>query len=245
MTSRPLFVGMALGPLVLGFALWRLQSPAPPTLIAGILVDRSDSMQDPCAALDYTAALMLQLSADRRGSTLAVFVTGNPDSGNQPLLLDSREAPTRRRLLKGSQLLQLERAEFVNQLKKRCGQQPLTRTSPIYSALQAAVTHLRGVDAPASDRRLSVVSDLRETVEPHIKKALVQPLGAKFKGPLPIDNAAVKVVICGYAQTRDRQSLQNERLIEVWSQLFTDPSLVKFEPFCSFPTMASTSSQRQ
>ena len=234
-----MIIYFCLGGFLLGFVAWRLQAPAPVPITAGVLIDRSDSMQDPCAALAETTSRILQLSADRNGSTLAVFVTGDLGSANQPVLLASREAPTRQRLLKGSQLLQLEKAAFVDELKKRCAQQPVTRTSPIYAALQDAVNHLRSVAAPAGDRQLFVVSDLRETVEPHIKKALAQPLGSKIKGPLAlIDNTAVRVVICGYAQTRDQQARQNERLIEVWNQLFTDPSLVKFEPFCSSQTAA-------
>lgn len=236
----------ALGVPLLGFVAWRLRTPPLASITAAVLIDRSDSMQNPCAALADTTGRVLQLSADRAGSTLAVFLTGDPASANQPLLLASRAAPMRTRLLKGSQFLQLARTAFSDELKTLCVQQPTTRTSPIYSALKDAVNHLRAVDLPGSDRRLLVVSDLRENVDPAITKALTQPLGTKIRSPIPIDNTAVSVIVCGYAQTRDHQRLQNERLIEVWSQLFTDPTLVRFEPFCASTSAAQIprSSQR-
>ena len=233
MKTSPVITYLALGVPLLGFVAWRLRTPPLESITAAVLIDRSDSMQNPCTSLVDTTGRILRLSADRTGSTLAVFVTGDSASANQSVLLTSKEAPMRTRMLKGSQLLQLERAAFADELKRRCVQQPTTRTSPIYSALKDAVSHLRGGDLRATDRRLFVVSDLRENVDPVITKALSQPLGTKTKGPLPIDNTAVSVTICGYAQTRDHQSLQNERLIEVWKKLFADPTLVRFEPFCT------------
>jgi hypothetical protein len=246
MKTSPVVACFALGVPLLGFVAWRLRTPPLESITAAVLIDRSESMQNPCAALVDTTGRVLQLSADRPNSSLAVFVTGDLASANQPVLLASREAPTRTRLLKGSQLLQLERIAFTDELKRLCVQQPATRISPIYSALKDAVSHLHAVDLPANDRRLFVVSDLRENVDPAITKALAQPLGTKIRDPLPIDNTAVSVVVCGYAQTRDHQSLQNERLIEVWRQLFADPTLVKFEPFCTATRAAQIprSSQR-
>lgn len=234
MTSR-LIIGTALSAVLLGgFVTWRLQAPRPAATDDGVLVDRSDSVQNPCDALGGEVQHVLQSTSGTAGSSLTIFITGDGTSANEPRLLLSAPAPTRQRLMKGKKHEMEEQRSFIATVKKSCEQQPTTRISPIYIAIREAVKH-RDVQSQAAERRLTVITDLRENVDQQIKKAITQPLGTKSSLPAAIDNSNVTILICGYAQTRDHQNFQTERLVEVWSQLFTDPRRVTFDPFCPAP----------
>lgn len=227
--------------LLLGFVAWRLQTVPPAVPLVAILVDHSQSVQNPCAALAGAAALAVQSPPVE----LSVFLTGDARSAYAPVLIPSRPVPQGRRLIKGRGRLLADREAVVRDLGEQCGKQSTPLTSPIFLGIQNVVAHLRSASG-VGDRRLVVITDLRENYDPRIAAALVQHLGAKAKLPI-IDNAGVAVSVCGYAQTVEKQGHgrrppQTDRLLEVWQQLFTDPTLVSFKPFCA-PPVASREAQ--
>jgi len=232
MNLRIIIGGLAATGLLFGFVTWRLQSPRPPEVQAGVLFDRSDSVHEPCIALSGLANEIVQAAAGQDGVTISIFATGDTSTADGPELLLSRHLLVRQRLMKGKQRVAAERQALIAQLQMRCKQESITRRSPIFFGVQESVRHLRAADGVNTERQLFVISDLRETVEPRITRALAQPLGAKPMLPEPINNAGVRITFCGFAQTRDQHHISNERLIEVWSKLFNEPHGVKFQPFC-------------
>jgi hypothetical protein len=216
----------ALVGLLLGFVTWRVQTPPPAVPLTGILVDRSGSVPNPCSAMAGLVERQVTLSP----AELAIFATGDENNAHEPVLLSSSPVPTRQRLIKGKRRLAQEEQAFIRQLQALCNQQPAGHMSPIYLGIHHAVAHLRA--SGQVERRLLVISDLRENFDRRVRKALAQPLGTKTRLPEPIDNAGITIEVCGYAQTHDKQLLQTERLIEVWQRLFTDPARASFRPFC-------------
>jgi len=144
----------------------------------------------------------------------------------------SLPSPARQRIFNGKQHQSEEERAFVQRIEERCRAVSTTRISPIYVGIQDAIEQLRVLQPQVAERLLTVISDLRENVDPRLRKALTQPLGTRSPLPQPVNNVGVTITLCGYAQTRANQSIQADRLIEVWTQLFTDPSRVSFGPFC-------------
>ncbi len=178
MKAKLVLLYTALGGVLLGFVAWRIQTPQPGVPLSDILVDRSESMQNPCSAMAGLIERQVTLS---RGE-FAIFTTGAENSAHEPVLLPSRPAPTQERLIKSKRRLAQDQRAFVRQLQVLCSQQPAALVSPIYLGVQQAVAHLRGA-AGQVDRQLFVISDLRENFNPRVKRALGQPLGTKAKLP--------------------------------------------------------------
>jgi len=220
--------------LLLGFVAWRLQiAPAAVPLVA-ILVDRSRSMQTPCAALAGAAERVVESPPVE----LSVLLTGDAHSAYAPVLMPLPSVPQQKRLIKGRSRQLAERQAFVRDLATRCGEEATPLTSPIFQGIQDAVAHLRSAPG-GGERRLTVISDLRENYEPHIAAALLQRPGTKAKLPI-IDDTGITVSVCGYAQmqekeVRGKRPPQSERVLEVWRQLFSDPDRVTFKPYCPPP----------
>jgi hypothetical protein len=214
---------------------------------AAVVRDRSESVISGC---DCTAALVkraLDSPGIGAGSTVTVTVTGDESTAGEPRLLASLKVPVNRRVLEGRSAALKEREELLESVKTLCEELPQTKTSPIFRAIGRAIEHLRSLGCgPGLECALYVQTDLEETGDGQIRRALTQPTQNKLSLPSPINNDAIDVVISGVAETaglvtgndgktrqmtKPRDPERVDRIRSVWSALFTNPERVRFEPY--------------
>jgi len=225
------FLLTATGTLLVGVVIWRTHIPPPVTIDAAILLDRSQSMQSPCVDLPGTVERVLKILSTRPGSTFSVLVSGDVLSANQPVLLFDNLSVATQRVMRNQKRRLQDESDLIQKITAGCNSQPSPARTPIYLDIQQTLAHLHANDGAFVEKQLFVLSDLHETAEPRLNKALRQPVGARVPSPAPLNNAAINVVICGYAETRDRRHLAPTRIVEVWTRFFSNPDLVRFEPF--------------
>lgn len=243
------------------FGYWRHQvlSRARTGARIAIIRDVSDSKPANCNDVLTLTERALATSAAGSDATITLFVTGDEKTANEPRFLGEFEAPRIRRVMEGKQLAARQRGELLAHMRSRCEAAGVTQVSPIFQAVKRGVEHMQTVGSPEDLRIVFVETDGEETVEAHIKRALSQATGTSSKLPQPIRNEGVSVVFCGMAETvgvvpstgpkkrslsKQRSPQRADRLQEVWSGLFTNPSLVRFEPFCSSNGAAGSTSPR-
>jgi hypothetical protein len=234
--------------LSFGFIAWRYHSPRPPILYAAILRDRSLSARDDCNHIMALARQGLGEAKGRVGSTMTLISTGDVDTAYEPVQISLLALPISKRVQDGNGHIERLEKEFLGDVQQKCGETPRSNRSPIFLAVKQAVEHLKNKNASKEiDRALFVHSDLEETANKEIRKALDSRPGAPLKLPAQIDNSGVRLVFYGYAETtgqftnargqrsqltRPRTPQAVDRLREVWSALFTQPDLISFIPFC-------------
>jgi hypothetical protein len=227
---------------VCGVAAWRLRTPAPLPVENFELIDRSGSDPTPCISVARTLERAIASSSSSVRWTF--FVTGSAETAYEPLLMPVHSSPVRQRLIDGKERAALQNAAFVKEVTEACKGMPVTDISPLYLGLKHVTAQARQRAGKALVH-VYLISDLRETVEGSIMQALKEP--GRIQGlPDPIDVRGIKEVqVCGYAQTigqarpkarkarsAPRADPNADRLIEVWSALFSDPASVEFVPFC-------------
>jgi hypothetical protein len=225
---------------VCGVVAWRLRIPVPLPVQNFVLIDRSGSKLGPCNSLGRTLERAIASSGR---SEWTFFVTGNAETAYEPLLMPVHSSPAAQRLIDGKERAALQNAAFVKEATEACKGMPVTDSSPLYLGLKHVTAQARQ-GAGKAEVHVYLISDLRETVEGSIMQALKKP--GRIQGlPAPIDVRGIKEVqVCGYAQTigqartkarkgrsAPRPDPNTDRLIEVWSALFTG-SNVEFIPFC-------------
>lgn len=239
------------------FAVWRYQRyrqlPSPPQAV--ILRDPSDSGLSSCNEVRAMANELLTSNQLAPGSAIALMTTGDSSTAQEPVLLDSFEIPTTQRITEGRAKISEMQKELLDKVKQRCEQKGITKESPIYLGMRRAIEYLRAKGCNGKqDCILYVQSDLEELSEPKIKELLKEnSLSAKKQAametqlPLPIDNAGVKVNICGISETTGtitnssgkqqtltptRDGRRADRITEVWTKLFTNPQIITFGTHC-------------
>jgi hypothetical protein len=230
MTKRIVLWGLA-SVLTAAFGTWRYFAPARPIAHLALIADCSRSMAPDCDAVVYLAKRAIGLPDVRSGSTLTLFATGSESSHCEPLLVAAYQLPIARRATESNRRLIERQKVFFSDLQRRCASLPTVGVSPIFVAITQVLAHLQTLARDGNPRLyLLARTDLRETVEPAIRKAIMRP-GA-FRAPL-IDNQGATFIFCGFAESVGTGKYKVDRIKEVWRQVFSRPELVRFEPYCS------------
>jgi hypothetical protein len=246
MTIRALSILFVCLCTVVAFGYWRLKEAehAPPVAQVAIIRDLSDSTFNDCAPVVNLTKRALALEGVGGGSTITFLTTGDKTTANEPQKREQLFVPDIRLVIEGKRRAEQQRNEVIGTMKKRCEDAEVTKDSPIFQAVLRGVEHLEGLGQANASRYLFVQTDGEELVNAQIVKALNQPPGFKLKLPTPINNEGVRVIFCGAAETRVDMSAGGRKQLppseqraarrqEVWTGLFTQPSLVSFEPFCA------------
>jgi hypothetical protein len=238
------------------FAVWRYEKyrQLPPPAQAVLLRDPSDSGLGGCSELTAMAGELLSSNLLGSGSAIALMTTGDSSTAQEPVLLGSLEIPTSQRISEGRGKITEMQKQLLAKVTEQCERRGQTKESPIYLGMRRSAEYLR---AKGCDGRqtciLYVQSDLEELSEPKVKELLKEVSPEKEKTiseaqlPMPIDNAGIKVMICGISETTGtvnsksgkqqtftskRDGRRADRIKEVWSKLFTNPQTVTFNTHC-------------
>jgi hypothetical protein len=232
-----------------GFVGWRVYVHANQTPFdVGIVFDPSLSHPESCDALVGLAEQSFRSDGISKDSTLTILVLGDASTANEPWQLGRYSFPVTTQVLEGKTATTRRQAELFSNIRRKCETIRRTSISPIFLGVKQAVADLRahGCNA-ASHCQVFVDSDLEENAEVAIKDALSRARNTKVVLPTPLDNQDVEVSFCGLAVTAGRivnpsaKEIQrasprdqghDDRLRQVWRSLFTQPGLVKFEPYC-------------
>lgn len=220
-----------------------------PARHVGLLIDGSDSMLgEPCAVLSGIMGWAFDLKGATKDSRIFVYFTGDERSAMEPLLLGVVSIPISTRFMEGQEALTTARntvgADLVSACKRGHAQ---SRKSPVFLDMRRAIEGLQAHGCQEGTGCLLLVrSDLEETEERWIRDSLRAGRLVKRGRPEPLNNAGIAVLLCGFSETRGdireggkRQRLTAQRssksadlLASLWKSLFSDPSLVFFEPAC-------------
>lgn len=248
-------LSLAVLTVVIVFGAWRYSEyrHASAPLQGALLRDRSDSNLGGCDGLAAMAKEVLDTTNFQAGSSIAVMATGDDMSAGEPVLLDTIEVPVTTKVIEGRAKNLEQRKALIEQVRSRCRESGQTERSPIYMGIRRAVEYLR---AKGCDGRSSCVlyvqSDLEELSERGIRELINTPAPTKKVGgveqiPARIDNSGINVRICGLAETSGskaapgggrrpltppRDARRADRVLEIWSQVFTDQQRVSFNPLC-------------
>jgi hypothetical protein len=221
------------GSSAISFGVWRYFSPVLPGARVALLYDRSKSAPPGCDSVVALAQRALTLPDLRPGSTLTFFATGTSVTSLEPSLVRMYPLPVGRLATEAPRRLRERQDTFAKDLRGRCMSLPRASISPLFRAVKEIIAQLRagGSNKPTA-LYLLVRSDLRETADPAIKRALSKSSATRRA---LIDNHGVHISFCGLAETlgsRSDASSGVDHIQAVWTTLFTDPELVTFEPYC-------------
>lgn len=247
-------LGMLCGSSLVVFGVWRyLAAGTAPVQESALVTDGSRSAGGNCDCLKTVAMRALRQHNIAKDFTFSVIRTGDQSSALEPVLVAEYPVVAARQMLERSQTIETNREHLLQDLMTRCQQWKPTDRSPIFKAVVRGIEHLRAKGCgSSSDCILYVTSDLEELTEERIRQAMksTRPL-AQTALPAPLDNAGIRIVFLGVANTIGRvastslqpqqltparPSEQMRRVEEVWRRLFTQPALVSFEPFCGAQT---------
>ncbi len=109
---------------------------------------------------------------------------------------------------------------FWGRVEGACAAVPQTATSPIIRAVRRGLAHLKHLGCQTGSACVLVVhSDLQDTDE----------LRGSKRSLVLLDNAGVRVVLCGFTKTREG-GVKTDALLATWTGLFAEP--VAVAPFC-------------
>lgn len=235
----------------LGFMLWRVQvggGTSRPHYYNVILGDPSDSKDNLCGSLTRLAEQAVAASDTGGDFDLVFYRLGDASSANAPVLVDRYHHSASDRSVESKNKPLQKRLALVEEVRARCEQLPTTDVSPVFQGVRTVIQQMRSDGCGgAMTCRLLVSSDLMETVERPVQDALNDIKGKKRPLPDSIDNAGIRVKLCGYAQTvgratgagkgsrqltRNRTPKLDDRLRETWLSAFSRPELVELAPFC-------------
>jgi hypothetical protein len=205
---------------------------------AAILRDVSDSTTGDCECAKKTGERALTEKSLAGKSKIWLFATGEKASANAPLPKGEFKVPEAQTVLEGKGKVLQERQKVLSELQNKCQEMKFSEQSPIYAGVKWVAEHLRSQGCKeGSDCILYVQTDGEELAEKQIRDAINGSKAKDLKLPAPIDNAGIRVIFIGTAQTRGsnrtQDSQRSTRLETVWKTLFTKPENVKFEPYCS------------
>lgn len=248
MRTKGVYAAVALG--AAAFVAWRVVAIKTSYPVQfDVVEDFSASHAHPCNSLQGLAEQVIESPDASLGSTLTVLATGDRATADEPHRIATYPIPAIRKVAEGQGELQKQRAAILDELRTKCQSVPQASISPIFLGVKEAVADLRAHGCGITSRcTLFVDSDLEENVEPSIRERLNGR--TRRAGPLPpaIKNAGIRVSFCGLAMTvrngkagkkwvraAPRDAIQDDQLRRTWLHLFTDPSAVRFAPYCSSP----------
>ncbi|HUZ93539.1 MAG TPA: hypothetical protein VMU57_01350 [Edaphobacter sp.] len=213
--------------------------------------DPSISFTGGCQSLVGSAEQALGDPNMSAGSTLTVLVLGNQATADEPRRLGTYAIPTVRKVIEGRQASAERRESLLRNLWARCQSLQPTAISPIFLGVQQAIAELRADGCKAGSHcALWVSTDLEENGVRAIEERINSGRKVRSALPAPLDNTGIAVTLCGFAQTSGhligpsgreigkptiRDPHRDNRLQAVWRSLFTQPGLVRFEPYCPKP----------
>lgn len=214
----------------------------------GISFDRSESTRIGCDCIAYLARRAMSAPEITRQSTLTVLASGNQATANEPVPVTQYQLPILRKVMDGRASIHKRQIEIINDLNVRCKNVPHSDRSPILFTVMRSLENLRkqGCDSHSACT-LFVVSDGEELVDQNLKQA-IRGRGQPGKGATLLENAGIRIIFVGVAETNGlmksadhsaRQFTQARdqerawRLQDAWRARFTQPDLVRFEPFCA------------
>jgi hypothetical protein len=213
-----------------------------------IVVDASLSHADGCESLVGLAEQSLKANGASQDATLTILVLGDTSTANEPWRMGQYSFPVTNKVIEGKTASTRRQAELFSDIQSKCEAIRRTSVSPIFLGVKQAVADLRAHGCTAASHcRVFVDSDLGENTEISIKEALNRARNTKLALPTPLDNQGIEVSFCGLAVTAGRivspsgKEIQralprdqghDDRLQQVWRSLFTQPNLIKFEPYC-------------
>lgn len=234
-----------------GAAYWWLEQPSSegPAVHAGVVLDASDSMaDDECRSLGTIVAAELATGELDDRSRVFLSTTGTAETALEPILIASGAVPWSPNVMEGVEAGREARRKALEDWVSACTKARRTAvTSPIFLGVKRGVEQLRGAGCTDGGRcRLYVRTDGQETEEPWIRDSLKLGKPAKGARPEALPNDGVKVVFCGFSETRGevkaktgsrrltgkRNAASADVLPKVWREVFTRPDMVTFLPFC-------------
>lgn len=247
--------GLALAIGAITFGVWRYieYRHAPPAPQGAILRDRSDSNSGGCEDFMAMGRDLLSSFEFKKGSSIAVMVSGDDRTADEPVLIGSFDVPLSQRVVDGRSKLAQQQQDLLGAVKRKCIEAGQADRSPVYMAIRRSVEylHAKGCDG-RSPCVLYVQSDLEEMSEKGIKELLNGSVAAvntaqALSLPKPIDNSGIEVRICGLSETSGTAHSANgkqrrftprhgaqraDRLQSIWEKLFTLPQGVSFNSHC-------------
>ncbi len=203
--------------------------PPKPSPQAAFVIDNSSSQNTvTCDGFaDFVRGHLDTLSMGKH-STVTVFSIGDHNSQYEPVRQTTVNVTALGGAKKGAfQARKLK--PFQEAMEKACATihgHPVP-SSAIFRSVQVALEDLNSKLAPDVRGLLVVRSDLEENKERGFFKK------AGLAGVLP--NNSADVLFCGYAQTSDAGGPRGAlvaALIQRWRESFSDPSTVRFSPYC-------------
>jgi len=172
------------------------------------------------------------------GSVLAVLLTGDASTSNEPVELVRLSLYQKKKVIESEKTAELFRQRQLSELLSMCQGTKETRISPIFLGVKQAVADLRARGCQKdSGCELFVDTDGQENVEPQVQHAVTGKETHRIKLPAKIPNQGVKVEICGLAATTSDasrgRSATSAVVPQVWFLLFSNPDLVELRPFCN------------
>jgi hypothetical protein len=236
-----------------GFVGWRVHVlKNRETTHFGLVEDPSLSHSEGCESLLGLAEKALSTDGISPDSTLTVLVIGDETTANEPWQLGMYSIPMTRKALEGRTANSRRQQAVLHDIWSKCQTVHRTTISPIFLGVKQAVADLRAQGCKETSHcQLLVNSDLEENVEKSIKKRLNRTTDENHILPSPVENEGIDVAFCGLAVTAGRSvdsstrglrkapprtPGREDRLREIWQSLFTNPAVVRFEPYCPKPS---------
>jgi hypothetical protein len=231
-----------------GFIEWELFTP-PKSNHRATVWDSSTSSDNRCSEIVRINELAIKKQPTNSATKLAVFLTGDQQTANEPRGLGSFNVPLKVKLTQGNTAIETEQNRIVNEVKSKCEQLPPATASSIFLAFKRAVEYLKNLGCDdTSGCEILAQTDLQENADAQIK-AVLSGASKDFKNlPAPLNNQGITIKICGVSQTKglvidkkgnktqltqNRNASRVDFIQEVWKKLFTHPELVVFSSYCS------------
>lgn len=228
----------------IGFAVWGLLNREIINPVqAGVLFDYSDSRNINCQSLDSLTSQIFALPNIKKSSTVYFYSTGDEQTADEPILLDTYRIPTFNKVVEGRDKYEKERITMVENIKQRCSQERVKKRSPILLAIKRVVENLRVKKCDGkTECSLFIQTDGQELSEPAFNHSLQQKnkrSKALAENQPKIDNNGISIKFCGFAEVLPSKNVQDKHLIQdannlvaLWESYFTNPEKITFEPHC-------------
>ncbi|HEY4359691.1 MAG TPA: hypothetical protein VGN17_01920 [Bryobacteraceae bacterium] len=229
-----------------GAGIWMYFSQKPPAHGAEVL-DPSGSVARNCSGMRDQTGLLLAKPGIRDGSTIALLIMGRDAASPQPTrVLDARvPVPPDAMLNRKQRQAEYEKArtKLLDDFEEACNEAADSPQSPVFQMVKEGLAHLhaRGC-GPEQMCYLVAKTDARESVQPELR-ALIERRSKKLDVKVPpdlagsLDNTSVAVTFCGAVEVSahrqpNARDPDPDHVERIWKQLFRDPSIVTFVPYC-------------